>query len=112
MWPSGSRLTKICLMALRVLRAGDDHPGDAELVRHGAEALGEESLAERHLHLAALGERVEAPLRVGLVPRVVGKREAGEARLAVRGYAVGGHEHAAADRHADMHHLVRWRLAA
>jgi hypothetical protein len=57
-------------------RRRDDHPRDAELVGDRAEALGEEGSAERHLHLPALGERVEPAVAVGRVVRGERQREA------------------------------------
>src|SRR5262249_62225620 len=59
----------------------DDHPADAEAVGHHAEALGEERLAERHAHLAAVGERREHAVGLGLVLGINGEREALEVRL-------------------------------
>ena len=40
-------------------QTAEDHPRDAEFVRDHAETLGEKSRRERHLHLAAFGERIE-----------------------------------------------------
>src|SRR5215475_6672728 len=74
----------------------DDHPADAEAVGHHAEALGEERLAERHSHLAAVGERREHAVGLGLVLGIDGEREALEFRLALRA-AVGRHHVLAAD---------------
>src|SRR5262245_26868921 len=65
----------------------DDHPADAEAVGHHAEALGEERLAERHAHLAAVGERREHAVGLGLVLGINGEREALEVRLALRAAA-------------------------
>src|SRR5262249_55661917 len=67
----------------------DDHPAHAE-------ALGEERLAERHSHLAAVGERREHAVGLGLVPGIDGEREALEFRLALRA-AVGRHHVLAVD---------------
>src|SRR5215472_17580499 len=83
----------------------DDHPADAEAVGDHAEALGEEGLAERHSHLAAVGERLEHAVGLGFVLGVDGEREALEFRLAVRA-AVGCHHVLAADAQARMHDLV------
>src|SRR5262245_4273600 len=47
------------------LRRHDHHPADAETVDQHAEALREERLAERHCHLAALGERGELAIGLG-----------------------------------------------
>src|SRR6516162_3135179 len=83
----------------------DDHPADAEAVGDHAEALGEEGLAERHSYLAAVGERREHAVGLGLVPGVDGEREALEFRLALRA-AVGRHHVLAVDAQARMHDLV------
>src|SRR5262245_7454549 len=77
----------------------DDHPADAEAVGHHAEALGEERLAERHSHLAAVGERREHAVGLGLVLGVDREREALEFRLALRA-AVGRHHVLAVDAKA------------
>src|SRR5215831_5022044 len=77
----------------------DDHPAHAEAVGDHAEALGEERLAERHSHLAAVGERREHAVGLGFVPGVDGEREALEFRLAL-GAAVGGHHVLAVDSKA------------
>src|SRR6266566_4412355 len=44
------------------VRRVDDHPAHAEAVGHHAEAVGQERLAQRHLHLPAIAERREQPL--------------------------------------------------
>jgi uncharacterized membrane protein YeaQ/YmgE (transglycosylase-associated protein family) len=44
-----------------------DHPGQAEAVSNHAEARGEEGLAQRHLHLAAVGQGCEQALGLGIV---------------------------------------------
>src|SRR5262252_3239073 len=77
----------------------DDHPADAEAVGDHAEALGEERLAERHSHLAAVGERGEHAVGLGFVPGIDGEREALEFRLALRA-AVGRHHVLAVDSKA------------
>src|SRR5262249_15457361 len=77
----------------------DDHPAHAEAVGHHAEALGEERLAERHSHLAAVGERREPAVGLGLVLGVDGEREALEFWLALRA-AVGRHHVLAVDEQA------------
>src|SRR5262245_37019436 len=59
----------------------DHHPADTEFVGDHAEALGEEGRSERHLHIAARGERVEQLAGFGLVLRRDRKREALEVRL-------------------------------
>ena len=41
-----------------------DHPGDAEAVRHYAEARREERLGERHLYLAARLQGLEQAIRL------------------------------------------------
>jgi hypothetical protein len=43
---------------------GDDHPGHAEAVGDHAEARSEESLGQRHLHLAAVAECREPAVRL------------------------------------------------
>src|SRR5436853_7781959 len=78
------------------LRLDDHHPADAEAIGDHAEALGEERLAERHAHLAAVGERREHAVGLGLVPGIDGEREALEFRLALRA-AVGRHHVLAVD---------------
>src|SRR3954469_4147009 len=50
-----------------------DHPGRAEAVFQHAEGFGPEGLLERHVHLAAFGQGVEHPLRLG--DRRVAQRE-------------------------------------
>src|SRR6516225_7809788 len=77
----------------------DDHPADAEAVGDHAEAFGEERLAERHAHLAAVGERREHAVGLGFVPGVDREREALEFRLAL-GAAVGRHHRLAVDAEA------------
>src|SRR5258707_7565997 len=83
----------------RLSRLHDDHPADAEAVGDHAEALGEEGLAERHAHLAAVSERLEHAVGLGFVLGVDREREALEFRLAL-GAAVGGHHRLAVDAKA------------
>src|SRR5215469_1395089 len=61
-----SRLRFFCSRACR----HDDHPRHAETVGDHAKARREEGLAQRHLHLSAVGERAEQTISVGLVFRV------------------------------------------
>src|SRR6185436_4487437 len=68
-------------------------------------ALGEEGLAQRPIHLAAFGERIEAPLGIRFVLRVEGERKALEVRLAAA-VAVGSHHLRVADAEVAMHDLV------
>src|SRR5262252_4483721 len=90
--------TPLCnaVAALRRSSLHDDHPADAEAVGDHAEALGEERRAERHAHLAAVGERREHAVGLGLVLSIDGEREALEFRLALRA-AVGRHHVLAVD---------------
>src|SRR5580698_3427602 len=66
----------------QLLLFDQDHPADAELVGEHAETRREEGFCKRHLHLAALGQRVEAALTFGGVRRADGQRKALEIRLA------------------------------
>jgi hypothetical protein len=89
------------------LRSGlhDDHPAYAEAIGDRAETLGEKRLAERHLHLAAVGERREHAISLGFVPGIEREREALEFRLALLA-AVRRHHLRAVDAKARMHDLV------
>src|SRR5580693_4405941 len=60
----------------RLFLLDQDHPADAELVGDHAEARREERFRKRHLHLAALGQRIEPALAFGGVGRGDGQREA------------------------------------
>src|SRR6478609_2018664 len=71
------------------VQAAEDHPRNAELVGDHAEAFGEEGRRERHLHLAAFGERVEELLGLRNVLDRERERYALEIRLAAA-HAVGG----------------------
>src|SRR5262245_13381377 len=89
----------------RRLSLHDDHPAYAETVGDHAEALGEEGLAQRHLHLSAVGERREHAVGRGLIVGIEGERETLEFRLAL-GIAVGRHDVRAVDPDARVHDLV------
>src|SRR5262245_15977295 len=82
-----------------------DHPAHAELVGEHAEAGGEEGLDQRLLDLAAIGEAVEDPLRLGIVLRLNSERDAGKMGLA-RAVAVRRHDQRLADPELRMHDLV------
>src|SRR6202051_1629369 len=55
---------------LRLLLLDQDNPADAELVGNHAEAGGEKRFGKRHLHLAAVGQCVEAALAFGGVGQI------------------------------------------
>ena len=87
------------------LRCRQDHPRHAEAVGDHAETGREEGLGQRHLDLAAVGQRVERAIGRFRIRQGEGERDALEARLAGAA-AVGRHDYGIADAHAAMHDLV------
>src|SRR5690349_18197113 len=82
----GCTASGLCLRAAAV-----DHPGRAEAVGRHAEALGPEGLPERHLHRAALRQRVEDARGFGDVVDMEGDPEPLR-RPVMPLRAVGGHQ--------------------
>src|SRR5580700_3232820 len=66
---------------LHLLLFDQDHPADAEFVGDHAESGREERFRKRHLHLPAIGQRIETALAFGGVGRGDGQRKALEVRL-------------------------------
>jgi glutathione S-transferase len=81
------------------------HPADAELIGDHAEARREERLGERHLHLTAIGKRIEEAIGLGLALRREREGKALEARLSLA-TTIRCHQGRVAHPEARMHHLV------
>jgi hypothetical protein len=77
----------------------------AETTDHPAIRCKPQGLGERHLHLPAVGERSEHPVRLGLMRHRQREREALEAGPFLAA-TVGGHHRGLADAKARMHDLV------
>src|SRR5258707_15392032 len=60
----------------------NDHPRHAEAVGHHAKARRKEGLGQRHLHLPAVGQRVEPPVGLGFIGDRQRQRNALETWLA------------------------------
>src|SRR5689334_4465513 len=80
---AGSKAHRTLSAMVSALGRDIDHPADAEAIRQHAEARREKSLAQRRLHLAAIAERGEDSIGLGLVRHRERQREALEAGLAL-----------------------------
>src|SRR6266700_375645 len=89
---------------IKSLSHDTDHPAEAEAVGKHAEARRPERLAQRHLYLAAVGQRGEGAVGLGFRRHGQREREAGEARTFLA--SVGSHECGSADAESGVHDFV------